>query len=89
MMGREVLSDASFIGIVGSSMMICFPKKKMHFCFNHPCNLGMRSRSQKGRSLKDFEVCGVPEKELPHNGQKSYQPVRHDHLPNVIRKVFA
>jgi hypothetical protein len=61
----------------------------MYFYFNHPHDLDVRSRSQKGGSLKDFEVCGVPEKELPHNGQKSYQPVQHDCLPEEKRKVLA
>jgi hypothetical protein len=37
-MGRNVLSDASFIGTTGDSVMICFPRKKMSFCFNHPRN---------------------------------------------------
>jgi hypothetical protein len=40
-------------------------------------------------SLKNFEVRGVLEKELSHNGQKSYQPVWHGHLPDVKRKVPA
>jgi hypothetical protein len=37
-MGRNVLSDASFIGTTGDSVMIRFPRKKMSFCFNHPRN---------------------------------------------------
>jgi hypothetical protein len=28
----------------------------------------------KGGSLKDFEVRSIPEKELPHNGQKAINP---------------
>jgi hypothetical protein len=40
------------------------------FRFNNPRNLDVESRSQKVGSLKDFEICGVPEKELPHTGQK-------------------
>jgi hypothetical protein len=69
-----VLSGISFIGATGDSVMIHFSRKKMPFCFNHPCDLDARSRSQKGGSLKDFEVCGVPEKEPPHNGQKAINP---------------
>jgi hypothetical protein len=44
------------------------------FCFNHPRNSDAESRSQKGGSLKDFEVCGVPEKEPLHNRQKAINP---------------
>jgi hypothetical protein len=60
----------------------------MHFCFNYPRDLDVGLRSQKGERLKDFEVHGVPEKEPPHNGQKSYQPVQHDHLPKEKRKFW-
>jgi hypothetical protein len=69
-----VLSDAGFIGIVGDSMMIYFPRKKVTFCFNNPRNPDAKSRSQKVGSLKDFEICGVPEKELPHTRQKIINP---------------
>jgi hypothetical protein len=62
-MGQDVLSGTSFIGAVGDSVMICFPRKKMPFYFNHPCDPDARSRSQKIGSLKDFDVCGIPEKE--------------------------
>jgi hypothetical protein len=48
MMGQDVLNGASFIGIAGDRVMIHFPRKKVHFCFNSPCNPGMESRSQKG-----------------------------------------
>jgi hypothetical protein len=71
MMGRDVFSGASFIGAVGNSATIRFPRKKMHFYFNHPRDPDARPRSQKVESLKDFEVCGVPEKEPRHNGQKA------------------
>jgi hypothetical protein len=66
-MGRDVLSSAAFIGIVGDSVTIHFPIKKGSFHFNNPHNPDAESRSQKVGSLKDFEICGVPEKELPHN----------------------
>jgi hypothetical protein len=46
-MGRDVLSDAGFIGIAGDNMMIHFPRKKVTFHFNNPCNLDAESRSQK------------------------------------------
>jgi hypothetical protein len=61
----------------------------MHFYFNHPHNLDAGSRSQKGGSLKDFEVYDIPEKELMHNGQKIYQLVQHGHLPKVKREVLS
>jgi hypothetical protein len=38
-------------------------------------NPDAESRSQKVGSLKDFEICGVPEKKLPHNGQKVINPL--------------
>jgi hypothetical protein len=42
----------------------------MLFCFNHLRDPDARSRSQKMRSLKDFETCGVHEKEPMCNRQK-------------------
>jgi hypothetical protein len=65
-----MLSSASFIGIVGDSVTIRFLRKKGSFHFNNPRNPDAESRSQKVGSLKYFEIHGVPEKELPHNGQK-------------------
>jgi hypothetical protein len=55
-------------------MMIHFPRKKAPFQFNNLCNLDAKSRSQKVGSLKDFEICDVPEKELPHTEQKVINP---------------
>jgi hypothetical protein len=40
------------------------------FHFNNPRNPNAESRSQKVWSLKDFEICDVLEKELPHTRQK-------------------
>jgi hypothetical protein len=73
-MGRDVISDADFIGIVGNNMMIHFPRKKVPLHFNNSRNPDAESRSQKVGSLKDFEIRGVPEKELPHTGQKVINP---------------
>jgi hypothetical protein len=39
-------------------------------------------------SLKYFEIRSVPKNELSHNGQKSYQPVQHVHLPEVKMKSW-
>jgi hypothetical protein len=61
----------------------------MPFYFNHPHDPDARSRSQKVGSLKDFDVCSIPDKELPHNKQKSNQPIWHSHLPEVKRKDLA
>jgi hypothetical protein len=44
-----------------------FPKKNVPFYFNNLRNPDTVLRSQKVRSLKDFNVCGVLGKELPHN----------------------
>jgi hypothetical protein len=63
-----VLSSAGFTGIAGDSVMIRFPRKKGLFHFNNPHNPDAKSRSQKVGSLKDFEIRGIPETELPHNG---------------------
>jgi hypothetical protein len=87
-MGQDVLSGTSFIGAAGDGVTIHFPRKNVTFFFNSPCNSDTESRSQKGGSLKDFEVCGVLEKEPSHNRQKTYQPVRHGHLPEVKRKFW-
>jgi hypothetical protein len=45
--------------------------------------------SQKVGSLKDFEVCGVPEKEPTSNGQRSYQSDRHGHLFEVSKRFWC
>jgi hypothetical protein len=74
MMGRDVLSGASFIGAVGDRVTIRFPRKNMPFCFNHQRNPDTESRSQKGGSLKDFEVCGIPEKGPLHNRLNAINP---------------
>jgi hypothetical protein len=66
MLGRDVLSDASFIGAAGDSVIIRFPRKS-DFLFQLPAHPDAESRSQKGVSLKDFEICGAPKKELLHN----------------------
>jgi hypothetical protein len=61
----------SFIGAVGSRVMIHFPKKR---CLSVSTTrlIQMRDRgSEKFGSLKDFEVCGILEKELLCNGQKA------------------
>jgi hypothetical protein len=55
-------------------MMIHLPRKNVHFCFNNPRNPNAESRSQKMGSLKKFEICGVPEKELSHTRQKVVNP---------------
>jgi hypothetical protein len=36
---------------------------------------GRGIKEPKGESLKDFEVCDIPEKELLHNGQKVINPI--------------
>jgi hypothetical protein len=55
-------------------MAICFTRKNVPFRFNNPRNPDEESRSQKVGSLKDFEIRGVPETELPHTGQKVINP---------------
>jgi hypothetical protein len=50
-----------------------FPKKGA-FLFQQPVHSGHGIEEPKEGSLKDFEICGVPEKEPPHNGQKAINP---------------
>jgi hypothetical protein len=69
-----VLSGVSFIGTTNGSVMICFPRKKVSFCFNHPHDPDTESRSQKVNNLKDFKVHEVPKMEPLHNGQKAINP---------------
>jgi hypothetical protein len=69
-----VLSGVGLIGIAGDCVMIRFLRKKGSFHFKNPRNPDTESRSQKVGSLKDFEICGVPKKELSHNGQKVINP---------------
>jgi hypothetical protein len=69
-MGRDMLNGVGFIGVACDNMMIHFLRKKVHFHFNNPRIPDAELRSQKMGSLKDFEICSVPEKELPHTGQK-------------------
>jgi hypothetical protein len=60
----------SFIGTACDSVMICFPGKRMPFCFIQPHDPDVRSRSQKVGSLKYFEIYDALEKESLRNGQK-------------------
>jgi hypothetical protein len=72
-MGQDVLSGASFIGAAGDRVTIHFQKKGA-FLFQQPVHSGHGIEEPKGGSLKDFEICGVPEKEPPQNGQKTINP---------------
>jgi hypothetical protein len=71
--------------MAGDSVMIHFPRKS--FYFNHPRNPGVGSRSQKVKSLKDFEVCSVQEKE-PEINEWTYQAERHGHLLKALEEVL-
>jgi hypothetical protein len=68
-----MLSGASFIGTTGDMVTIRF--KKSVFLFQQPAQSGRGIKEPKGGSLKDFEVCDIPEKELLHNGQKVINPI--------------
>jgi hypothetical protein len=59
--------EPNIIGMTGSSMMIHFLRKR---CLSISTSRVIRTwdkGSEKFRSLKDFEVCGVLEKELVSN----------------------
>jgi hypothetical protein len=60
-----------------------FPEKKVTFCFNRPRSPDVDVRSQGVGSSKDFEICGVLEKEPRPVGHISYQADRHGYLPEV------
>jgi hypothetical protein len=50
MMGRDVLSNASFIGAAGDSVTICFPRKRCIFV------LTTRTIRTRDRAAKRVEV---------------------------------
>jgi hypothetical protein len=60
-----------------------FPEKKITFCFNRPRNPDADVRSQRVGSSKDFEICGILEKEPRSAGCTSNQADQHDYLPEV------
>jgi hypothetical protein len=68
-----VLSGAGFIGAVGDRVAIHFPRKSV-FLFHHTHNPDTESRSQKGVSLKKFNVYGISKKEPLHNRHKVVNP---------------
>jgi hypothetical protein len=64
-----------------------FPEKKVTFRFNHPRNPDADARSRGVGGSKDFETCGIPEKEPRLAGRTSYQADRHGYLPEVKIEV--
>jgi hypothetical protein len=64
-----------------------FPEKKVTFRFNHSRNPDADARSRGVGGSKDFEICGVPEKEPRPTGRTSYQADRHGYLPEVKIEV--
>jgi hypothetical protein len=60
-----------------------FIEKKVTFCFNRPRNPDADARSRGVGSSKDFEICGILEKEPRPVGHISYQVDRHGYLPKV------
>jgi hypothetical protein len=53
----------SFMWVAGDGTMVRFLRKEITFCFDRPRNLDADARSQGVGSSKDFEICGVLEKE--------------------------
>jgi hypothetical protein len=82
---QDVISivATSFIWVAGDGTMIHFPRKKITFCFNRPCNLDADARSRGVGSSKDFETRGILEKEPRSVERTSYQADRHGYLPEV------
>jgi hypothetical protein len=64
-----------------------FPEKKVTFRFNHPRNPDADTRSRGVGSSRDFDICGVLEKEPRPAGRTSYQADRHGYLPEVKIEV--
>jgi hypothetical protein len=61
-----------------------FPeKKKITFCFNRPRNPDVDARSRGVGSSKDFEICGILEKEPRFARCTSYQAHRNGYLSEV------
>jgi hypothetical protein len=53
----------SFMWVAGDGMTVRFLRKEITFCFDRPRNPDADARSQGVGSSKDFEICGVLEKE--------------------------
>jgi hypothetical protein len=60
-----------------------FPKKNIIFCFNRPHNPNVDVRSRGVGSSKDFEICGILEKEPISTRHTSYQADQNSYLPEV------
>jgi hypothetical protein len=60
-----------------------FLEKKITFCFNRPRNPDVDARSWGVGSSKDFEICGILEKETRSTRRISYQADRNGYLPEV------
>jgi hypothetical protein len=66
-----------------------FPEKKVTFHSNRPRNPDADAKSRGVGSSKDFEICGVLEKEPRPPERTSYQADRHGYLPEVKTKSSA
>jgi hypothetical protein len=60
-----------------------FPKKKVTFRFNRPCNPDADATSRGVGNSKGFEIRGILEKEPWPTGRTSYQADRHSYLPKI------
>jgi hypothetical protein len=69
--------------VAGDGTMIHFPRKRVTFYFNRPRNPDTDATSRGVGSSKDFEICGILEKEPRSAGRTSYQADRHGYLPEV------
>jgi hypothetical protein len=73
----------NFIWVACDGRTIHFLRKKVAFCFNRLCNPDADARSRGVGSSKDFEICGVLEKEPRFARRTSYQVDRNGYLPEV------
>jgi hypothetical protein len=60
-----------------------FPEKKITFGFNRPRNPDVDARSRGVGSSKNFEICGVLNKEPIYAGRTSYEANQYGYLPEV------
>jgi hypothetical protein len=73
----------NFMWVAGDEMMVHFLRKKITFYFNCSRNLNADARSHGVGCSKDFEICGILEKEPRSTRHTNYQADRHGYLPEV------
>jgi hypothetical protein len=65
-----------------------FSYQKITFCFNHPRDLDVDSRSRGVGSLNFFEIHAILKKEPRSTGRTNYQADRHGYLHEVKIEIL-